>query len=313
MSLSASVLLASRMLFVTGPAAETDTAEALDSAQVMALIQQYRDSAAAGFTFQHGTVELENGVASLTLPDGFKFLDRAQSERVIVDLWGNPDAGGVLGMIYPEDQDVLADSSYAFVVQYDEIGFVDDGDAGDMDYDELLKQLQEGEAEENRQRAEQGYEPAYLVGWAAEPFYDGERKILHWAKEIKFGDSAAVNTLNYNIRVLGRKGVLVLNAVASMSELELVKAHVPEVLGVVSFNDGYRYDQFDSKVDDVAAWTIGGLVAGKVLTKVGLFAGLAKFGKVIIVALIAGLGALWRFISGRKKKDDTPAPPATMA
>lgn len=311
MSLSTSLLLAAHIALGTEPAA--DTAQALDSAQVQALIQQYRDSAAAGFTFQHGVVALENGVASLNLPPGFKFLDREQSERVIVDLWGNPDAGGVLGMVYPEDQDVLADSSYAFVVQYDEIGHVDDADAGEVDYDELLKQLQEGEVEENRLRQEAGYDPAYLVGWAAKPFYDQERKILHWAKEIKFGDSTAVNTLNYNIRVLGRKGVLVLNAVASMSELELVKAHVPEVLGVVSFNDGHRYDQFDSKVDDVAAWTIGGLVAGKVLAKVGLFAGLAKFGKVIIVALIAAVGAAWRFISGRRKKAGPPAPPAPIA
>lgn len=313
MSLSASVLLATRLMLITEPGAEADTVPTLDSAQVQALIQQYRDSAAAGFTFQHGTVELENGVATLSLPAGFKFLDKAQSERVIVDLWGNPDASGVLGMIYPEDQDVLADSSYAFVVQYDEIGYVEDGDADDMDYDALLKQLQEGEAEENQQRKDAGYEPAYLVGWAAEPFYDKDRKILHWAKEIKFGDSATVNTLNYNIRVLGRKGVLILNAVASMSELELVKAHVPDVLGVVTFNDGFRYEQFDSKVDDVAAWTIGGLVAGKVLAKVGLFAGLAKFGKVIIVALIAAGGAAWRFFTGRKKNAEPPSPPATNA
>ena len=53
--------------------------------------------------------------------------------------------------------------------------------------------------------------------------------------------------------MLGRKGVLILNAVAGMNDLALVQQHVPEVLGIVKFNEGYRYEQFDSKVDDVAA------------------------------------------------------------
>ncbi len=295
------------------PDSQDSAAVGLDSAQVHALIEQYQDSATAGFTFQHGSVELEGGVAMLNLPEGFKFLDKTQSERVIVELWGNPDANGVLGMIFPEADDVLADSSYAFVVQYDEIGYVKDDDADDLDYDDMLKELQKGEKEENDQRVKTGYDPAYLIGWAAKPFYDNDRKILHWAKEIKFGDSAEVNTLNYNVRVLGRKGVLILNAVANMSELPLVQQHVNDVLGIVQFNEGYKYEQFDSKVDDVAAWTIGGLVAGKVLAKVGIFAILAKFGKVIILGLIAAGGAVWRFITGRKKDEQPPAPPAAVS
>jgi uncharacterized membrane-anchored protein len=314
MSLPVSILLAATLAApFEQPESQDTTAVELDSAQVRALIEQYQDSATAGFTFQHGTVSLENGVATLTLPEGFKFLDKTQSERVIVELWGNPDANGVMGMIFPEADDVLADSSYAFVVQYDEIGFVKDDDADDIDYDDMLKELQKGEKEENEQRVQAGYDPAYLVGWAAKPFYDKERKILHWAKEIKFGDSAEVNTLNYNVRVLGRKGVLILNAVANMSELPLVQQHVNDVLGIVQFNDGYKYEQFDSKVDDVAAWTIGGLVAGKVLAKVGILAVLAKFGKVIIIGLIAAGGAIWRFVTGRKKDEQPPAPPAAIS
>lgn len=311
MSLSLNVILAARMALPFEFAAEGDTVS-LDTAEmdVAAMIQQYQDSAVAGFTYENGTVQLENGVASLTLPAGFKFLNKEQSAHVIVDLWGNPDAEGVLGIIFPENDDPFADSSYAYVVQYDESGYVDDDDADDMDYEEILKQMQEGEAENNKMRAQAGYEPMYLIGWAAPPFYDEDRKVLHWAKEIKFGDSAEANTLNYNVRVLGRKGVLVLNAVASMSELEMVKQHVPEVLSIVQFNDGYKYEQFDSSVDKVAAYGIGGLIAGKVLAKVGIFAGLAKFSKLIILAIGGAIAGLWRLITGRKKKDET-LPPAT--
>jgi uncharacterized membrane-anchored protein len=56
----------------------------------------------------------------------------------------------------------------------------------------------------------------------------------------------------------------------------------------------------------VAAWTVGGLVAGKVLAKVGVFALIAKFGKVIFIAVAAGGAAIWKFIRGRRREDDFP-------
>ncbi len=53
----------------------------------------------------------------------------------------------------------------------------------------------------------------------------------------------------------------------------------------------------------MAAWTIGGLVAGKVLAKVGFFALLLKSWKLIVIGLTAFGGVIWRFFSGRKKDD----------
>jgi uncharacterized membrane-anchored protein len=73
---------------------------------------------------------------------------------------------------------------------------------------------------------------------------------------------------------------------------------------MVNFNEGHKYSDFDSKTDKVAAWTIGGLVAGKILAKVGLWAVLAKSLKFIIAGIVLGGGAIWRFISGRKKKQE---------
>lgn len=287
--------------------AAPDTAAFDAQALLDSIGRSYVDSIERSFTWQTGVIPLSNGVATLTIPPGFKFLDEAQTARVLVDLWGNPSAAGCLGMIFPETDGVLMDGGYAFVVQYDEIGYVEDDDADEIDYAELLKDLQEEEIAENEERRTQGFEPAYTMGWASPPFYDKGNKVLHWAKEIQFGDSASSNTLNYNVRVLGRKGVLVLNAVADMSDLALVQQHVPDVLGIVSFNDGYRYDQYDSKVDDVAAWTIGGLVAGKVLAKAGILALLLKNIKLVFIALAAIGAGIWRFFTGRKKeKDSTP-------
>lgn len=308
MSSIATFFLATTLAFPSDAAAPLP--DSLDQATEL-MVDDSMPDIESMFTYQRGRVELQNGVATLNIPPGFKFLDRDQSRTVVVDIWGNPSAESVLGIILPENDGVLTEDSYAFVVQYDEIGYVKDDDADDIDYDDLLKELREGETEENAQRVEAGYDPVYLLGWAEKPYYDKQHKVLHWAKELKFGDSTDVNTLNYNIRVLGRKGVLILNAVAGMPQLPLVKEHLKDVTDIVAFNDGYRYDQFDSKVDDVAAWTIGGLVAGKVLAKAGILALLLKNIKLVLLA-IAGLGGLiWRTITGRKKKQEQEQLPPT--
>jgi uncharacterized membrane-anchored protein len=60
-------------------------------------------------------------------------------------------------------------------------------------------------------------------------------------------------------------------------------------------------------VDEVAAYTIGGLVAGKVLAKAGLFAVLAKFGKLIFIGIAAAGAGIWRWFRGRKKEKEIVA------
>jgi uncharacterized membrane-anchored protein len=116
-----------------------------------------------------------------------------------------------------------------------------------------------------------------------------------------------VNTLNYNVRILGRKGVLVVNAIASTPQLELIKGTIPAIMNHVKFDNGFQYADFDSNVDEVAAYTIGGLVAGKVLAKAGLFAVLAKFGKLIFIGIAAAGAGIWRWFRGRKKEKEIVA------
>ncbi|POY38578.1 DUF2167 domain-containing protein [Solitalea longa] len=270
--------------------------------------QKKIDSIENAFTYQHGTITLKGGIGILTVPKGFKYLDPEQAEKVIVDLWGNPGGENVtLGLLLPENQKILANKGYVFNIQYDEIGYVKDDDADDIDYADLLKEMQEGSIEENKERQKNGYEPITVIGWANQPFYDKENKILHWAKELKFGDQK-VNTLNYNVRVLGRKGVLILNAIATMNDLPQVKQDISQVLNIVQFSDGYAYKDFDPKVDEVAAWTIGGLVAGKVLAKVGFFAIIAKFGKIIVFGIIAFFSAIWKRLRGKRNEEPTTEP-----
>lgn len=260
------------------------------------------DKVEQSLNYQKGLIEFETGNATLNVPEGFGYLNKEQANYVLSDLWGNPKDETILGMLVPSDKSVLADDGWVFTISFEEMGYVEDKDADDIDYDELLAQIQEEMKESNPERIRLGYEPITLVGWASKPYYDKDKKILHWAKEAKFGESPN-NTLNYNLRVLGRKGVFMLNAVAPMKQLPEVKANIDNVIGSVKFKEGHTYADFIPDVDNVAAWTIGGLVAGKILAKTGFFIVLLKFWKVIALAVGGAATTLWKFLKGRKKDE----------
>jgi uncharacterized membrane-anchored protein len=262
------------------------------------------DSIEKSLHYKTGLIVLRDGIATINVPKGFKFLEPDEAEHVIVNLWGNLKGDNrPLGLLFPEKGGATRAEGYAFIIQYEAIGYVKDKDADKINYDDLLKDIKESQVKANEERRKLGLETFEIVGWAAKPFYDKERKLLHWAKEFKVTGSDE-NTLNYDVRLLGRKGVLTLEAVSGIGQLDSVNNNIENVLAMVSFNPGNKYSEFNSKTDNVAAWTIGGLVAGKVLAKVGLWAVIGKFLKFIILGIVLAGGAVWWFITGRKKKEE---------
>ncbi len=273
----------------------------------------YYEKIEKSLKYQEGKIDFPTGNAVLNVPEGFKFLDAKQTQYVLHDLWGNPEDTTVLGALVPNNRGVTYSDSWIFVITYSEEGYVKDDDAQEIDYDEILKEMKEDTRLANEERKKQGYESAELVGWASKPFYDENLKVLHWAKEIKFGDSPT-NTLNYDLRVLGRKGMFNISAVAGMAELGEVKKAIPGIIKSVHYNSGSKYSDFDESTDNVAAWTLGGLVAGKVLAKAGFFAVLLKFGKFIIIGIAAAAAAIRKFFFGNKdqvlsRKQEEASPP----
>ena len=272
---------------------------------------KFIDSVDNALHWESNTVSIANGIAKLNLSQHFRYLNPEQSNYVLHDLWGNPPRTDVLGMIFPADAGPFTDSSFAFIITFDEDGYVKDKDADKINYDDMLKDLKAAEPEENKERRKNGYVPIHMVGWAEQPYYDQKNKVLYWAKELRFGDDS-INTLNYDVRVLGRKGVLSLNAVATINELPLVKANIDDVLKMPEFAEGNRYTDFNSNTDKVAEYGIGTLVAGGILAKTGVLAIIGKFllaaWKFIMIALAAIWASIKKFFTGKRKKDDYSQP-----
>ena len=268
-------------------------------------LEQYQktiDSINNSFTYQRGEITLGDGLAIINVPEGFKFLDSEQSKRVLTDLWGNPPSEPI-GLLFPDDMTPMHDNfTYAVEIEYAEEGYIEDEDAEDLDYDDLLEEMQEDAKAGNPERTELGYPTIELVGWASQPYYDQENKKLHWAKELKFEDYD-VNTLNYNIRVLGRKGYLNLNAIGDITMLDAFNKDRDNILQSVEFTPGNRYSDFNPDIDKVAAYGIGGLIAGKILAKAGFFALVLKFWKFIAIGAVALFGGFRKKLFGGKKEE----------
>ena len=258
----------------------------------------------AGLKWMSGHVVLGNGLAELDLTSDYRYLDPEDARKVIVDIWGNPPShADTLGMLFPADVQPSQASSWGVVFTYKEDGYVKDDDAAKIDYDALLKQMQEAVTSENETRAKQNFPKIELIGWAAPPHYDQGTHKLYWAKEYAFAGEP-VHTLNYDVRVLGRKGVLAINGVSSMEQLNSIQERMPEIISMVNFTPGNRYTDYQQGNDKVAAYGLAALILGGVAAKAGLFKGLLALilaGKKFIIIAVVAVGALLVRIFKRKK------------
>ena len=304
------LLLSLSLLVLTAPAYADDAVPPSDASAVPAAAGESPAASTAAqkfessLHFQTGPVTLPGGVGTLNLSNEFRFLDAADARRVLVEAWGNPpDATkDVLGMIFPAELGPVSDHGWGVVVSYEKDGYVKDSDAESINYDELLKEMQSSAEDANGERQKQGYPAVHIAGWAERPYYDKASHKLYWAKELRFSDTQA-STLNYDIRVLGRYGVLSMNAVAEIGQLAHVKQSMQQVLAFTDFNPGHRYADFNGSTDKVAAYGLAALVAGGVAAKLGLFAKLGAlllaFKKVIILALAGAGAAVAKLFKGR--------------
>jgi uncharacterized membrane-anchored protein len=260
-----------------------------------------------GLHFREGEIAVPEAEARFHLGSGFRYLDKADARKVLEQLWGNPPDDTVLGLVVPTAQPLQSDDSWAVVVTFADDGYVSDEDAEKIDYAQMLKDMQSGAKEENAERKKDGYEAVNLVGWAVPPRYDEASKKLYWAKELDF-EGTSQHTLNYDIRVLGRRGYVSLNAVSGMTELDTVRSGMQQLLPMTEFDQGARYADYDASSDKLAAYGIAALIGGGLAAKTGLFAklGLMLLGlKKLLIPLVLGVGAFGKKIVGlfNRKRD----------
>ncbi|HEX5007877.1 MAG TPA: DUF2167 domain-containing protein [Hyphomonadaceae bacterium] len=291
-----------------GAQAAPEAAREMSEEEIRAALAKEREEFEKTITRRSGAVDIAAGHATLTIPAGYYYLDKADTKRVLEDAWGNPPDDSPEGMLFPDELSAVDFESWGVVLTYEDSGYVSDADAASINYDLLLRDMKEGNKQENRERKRLNYPTIELVGWATQPRYDAKAHKLYWAKDLIF-EGEDIHTLNYDMRVLGRKGVLQMKFVANIEALEKIEQASPAVLASAEFKPGFRYEEFDPAVDKKSDYTLAGLIAGgaglAVAQKTGLLAGalllLKKLWYLIAIGGLAVFGFIKRLISGEGK------------
>lgn len=254
------------------------------------------------------TAELGDDLARIDVPEGYVFAGGDET-RKFMEMTGNPPSGRELGVIMPAEEG----KNWFLLFEYDEVGYVKDDEKDKIDADAILESVREGTEASNEERKKLGGGEIHVTGWFEKPHYDAKSHNLVWAIEAK-GEVDTDRSVNYDVRLLGRKGYISATLVTDPGSLHADLPHVQTLLSGFSFQEGKRYADFVSG-DKVAEYGLTALIAGgagAAAVKLGLFAYLgklfAKGGKLIVAGLVA-LGAGLKKIFGGGKKEDTGAPP----
>jgi uncharacterized membrane-anchored protein len=238
--------------------------------------------------------------ARLNLPEGFGFVPKAEGTAVM-EMMGNRVDDRFIGLVFPLEED----SDFFVTLDFEDAGYIKDDEAAEWDADGLLQNLKDGTEAANEERERRGIDPIKVTRWVEPPHYDKTTHQLVWSAEAVLKNGVDPDpTINYNTYVLGREGFVSADLITTASTVEADRRVAAPVLAAVSFNDGKRYEDFNSSTDKIAAYGLTALIGGLAAKKLGLFAVLAafavKFAKVIVVGVVAFGAAARRFLFGSK-------------
>jgi uncharacterized membrane-anchored protein len=236
------------------------------------------------------------GNSKLAVPDGYVFLDSSNTDRFLELNQNIP--GGHEVMIAPED---LHWSAY---LSFEDDGYVKDDEK--IDAAALLKAMQEGTEEANKERRSRGWRELHVLDWAVAPAYNSSNKRLEWATLLQ-GDGG--RSVNFSTKVLGRRGHTSVILATGENDLAESRPQLERVLQGYTFNEGDRYADWVPG-DKVAEYGLAALVLGgaaAIATKKGFWAVLGGFlaaGWKFIAAGAVALSAGLRRFFGRKSDDN---------
>jgi len=257
------------------------------------------------------TVILGDKLAVVNLSKDFQFVGEEKAKAFMKSQGSSGE--GILGIIAPRKDST---EDYFVVCRFEDCGYVKDDDADKLNADEILNAYKEGTKEQNEERKELNIPPVFVGGWAEKPHYNKAAHQVIWAIEVKDDEaaSAPVVSVNYNTRMLGRRGVLSMNLVTDPKNLEADKTKIATILGETTFKQGNTYAEYVPGKDKSAGYGIAGLILGggalAAAAKFGVFGALWKWGLGILLVMkkfifiaVAGVAAVVANFFKKKPKD----------
>ena len=249
-------------------------------------------------------VDLGNSV-EIDLPAGFVLYEKTVAQDLIRK--GGGSVEGVMGAV------LKPGTEWSVVLYYNDIGYVTDDDADQLDASELLDQYKQGTIEQNKTRKSMGIPELFIDGWSEKPAYSKPSHHLTWGLD---GHDSDGKVINFITRILGRNGYISFDLIASPDIVVQSKQEAAPVLAGTRFKAGARYEDHKSE-DKSSGLGLRTLIIGgagvAVASKAGFFLKLLIALKKGVILIFAGIAGFFKWLFGKKKKDGPELPPDPSA
>lgn len=257
------------------------------------------------FEYRQGPLTVQIGdMASVSIPKGQIYIDQT-NVPAFMNASHNLPAGDELAVI------ANAEFSWFAIYRFDSVGYVKDDEKDSLDADKILEQMRAATAEANETLKAKGWETLNITGWKTRPHYDSATNNLEWCVEASA--STGEVTLNHDIRLLGRRGVMKARLVSATNTYSADLLAFRELNRTFKYNTGNEYSAW-VKGDKVAEYGLGALILGggvAAAAKMGLLKTLGKFMLAFWKLAIAGVLALWALLKRIFGSRGAPAEPET--
>lgn len=230
-------------------------------------------------------------LAEIKIPSSYHFAS-GDDTRKLMEYFGNRPTDREVGYIAP------ATNEWFMVFEFSETGYIKDDEKDSLDADKILQGFKEGDKEANKWRKEQNIPELNVIGWHKKPAYDPVTNNLEWAT---IYESEGRKGINYNIRYLGRKGVMEVVIVADEQNLIRTVDSAKKILSTYSFSSGNKYSEF-REGDRIAEYGLAALVGGGALAVAAKSGLLQKFWKFIVIAIVGAGAFLKKLFTGKKSE-----------
>jgi len=236
-------------------------------------------------------------LAQVDVPQGYRATG-APGTRILLEVMGNRPDDRTLATLMPSDT-----VAWFVLFTFDDVGYVPDDESDELDANGLLDALKQANTEANAYRKSHGQPELKIVGWERKPVYNKATQSLEWAVR---ASSEGEPVVNFNVRMLGRSGVMSANLVIDPAELEATLPTFRKLLTGFSYTQGNSYGEY-RKGDKLAEYGLTGLIAGGALAVAAKSGLLGKLWKFLLIGLV-GLAGFLKKLFGGKKGGERPTP-----
>lgn len=199
-----------------------------------------------------GIIPLGNDGLSLNVPASYRFYSAAEARAYLQRANQQAPSGEIYGLLARNGEDIRAPGTWATVVSYEPIGYVQPETASGLSDANFETQVRDARQTQNRR----------FEGFATAPSFNAEAPYVVWAERVAAPGGAGGKDLRYEQKIMGRQGVAGMTSIGSADQQPAIATAAAELRNMLSFPEGQRHADFQAASDTVSEYSVPGLVTG---------------------------------------------------